>query len=259
MTAADWVSRSVAILRPGTRKKVPASPADTAQAAIKNIATGTPAASRSTRERLGATLRQKEEALSPRVLRRTLEELRAAILAAPIDPEVLDVIYRRVRLKLGGKGVFVRSSTNAEDLPGFNGAGLYDTVPNVRGKEALGVALKTVWASLWNLRAVEERTTFGIDHRQVFAAVLVQVGVAATAAGVKRGLGFQVPFAARAKAEAGIKTMAVGLILEAGQAEAIMREHARLAHRNLERALANPGVLTLVPGSSLIRRRFGTG
>jgi phosphoenolpyruvate synthase/pyruvate phosphate dikinase len=97
---------------------------------------------------------------------------------------VLDVIYRRVRLKLGGKGVFVRSSTNAEDLPGFNGAGLYDTVPNVRGKEALGVALKTVWASLWNLRAVEERTTFGIDHRQVFAAVMVQVGVAATAAGV---------------------------------------------------------------------------
>jgi phosphoenolpyruvate synthase/pyruvate phosphate dikinase len=100
----------------------------------------------------------------------------AAILTAPIDPEVLDVIYRRVRLKLGGKGVFVRSSTNAEDLPGFNGAGLYDTVPNVLGKEALGVALKTVWASLWNLRAVEERTTFGIDHRQVFAAVLVQVG-----------------------------------------------------------------------------------
>ena len=113
-----------------------------------------------------------------------LEELRAAILAAPIDPDVLDVIYRRVRLKLGGKGVFVRSSTNAEDLPGFNGAGLYDTVPNVRGKAALGVALRTVWASLWNLRAVEERSAFGIDHRQVFAAVLVQIGVAATAAGV---------------------------------------------------------------------------
>ena len=113
-----------------------------------------------------------------------LEELRAAIVAAPIDPAVLDVIYRRVRLKLGGKGVFVRSSTNAEDLPGFNGAGLYDTVPNVRGKAALGDALKTVWASLWNLRAVEERSAFGIDHRQVYAAVMVQVGVAATAAGV---------------------------------------------------------------------------
>ena len=113
-----------------------------------------------------------------------LEELRKAIVDAPIDPEVLDVICRRVRLKLGGKGVFVRSSTNSEDLPGFNGAGLYDTVPNVRGKEALGVALKTVWASLWNLRAVDERTAFGIDHTQVFAGVLVQVGVNATAAGV---------------------------------------------------------------------------
>jgi hypothetical protein len=114
----------------------------------------------------------------------TLEELRKAIADAPIDQDVLDTIYKRVRLKLGGKGVFVRSSTNAEDLPGFNGAGLYDTVPNVVGRDNLGAALKTVWASLWNLRAVEERSAFGIDHRQVHAAVLVQVGVAATAAGV---------------------------------------------------------------------------
>jgi hypothetical protein len=114
----------------------------------------------------------------------TLEELRKAIADAPIDQDVLDTIYKRVRLKLGGKGVFVRSSTNAEDLPGFNGAGLYDTVPNVVGRDNLGAALKTVWASLWNLRAVEERSAFGIDHRQVYAAVLVQVGVAATAAGV---------------------------------------------------------------------------
>jgi len=65
-----------------------------------------------------------------------------------------------------------------------SGAGLYDTVPNVVGKEALGQAVKTVWASLWNLRAVEERTAFGIDHRQVFAGVLIQIGVSATAAGV---------------------------------------------------------------------------
>jgi phosphoenolpyruvate synthase/pyruvate phosphate dikinase len=80
--------------------------------------------------------------------------------------------------------VFVRSSTNAEDLPGFNGAGLYDTVPNVKGKKNLGEAIKTVWASVWNLRAVEERSAFGIDHKQVYASVMVQVGVNATAAGV---------------------------------------------------------------------------
>jgi hypothetical protein len=116
--------------------------------------------------------------------RTALEQLRAAIIAAPIDAATLDMIYKRVRIALGGKGVFVRSSSNSEDLPGFNGAGLYDSVGNVVGKRALGEAIKQVWASLWNLRAVEERAAFGIDHRQAYMAVLVQVGVNATAAGV---------------------------------------------------------------------------
>jgi hypothetical protein len=116
--------------------------------------------------------------------KQALDELRKAIVDAPIDPAALDIIYKRVRVKLGGKGVFVRSSTNAEDLPGFNGAGLYDTVPNVVGRKQIGEALKTVWASLWNFRAVDERDAFGIDHRQVFSGVLIQVGVNATAAGV---------------------------------------------------------------------------
>ncbi|HWO23108.1 MAG TPA: PEP/pyruvate-binding domain-containing protein [Kofleriaceae bacterium] len=113
-----------------------------------------------------------------------LAELRGAIEAAPLDPATLDAIYKRVRLRLGGRGVFVRSSTNAEDLPGFNGAGLYDTVANVVGKKQLGEAIRKVWASVWTLRAVDEREAFGIDHRQVFGSVLVQVGVNATAAGV---------------------------------------------------------------------------
>lgn len=113
-----------------------------------------------------------------------LEQMRKAIQDAPIDQASLDLIYRRVRLKLGGRGVFVRSSTNAEDLPGFNGAGLYDTFPNVVGKKAIGEALKGVWASVWTLRAVDEREAFGIDHKQVYGGVLIQVGVNATAAGV---------------------------------------------------------------------------
>lgn len=114
----------------------------------------------------------------------TLEALREAIVAAPLDEAVLAALYKRVRVMLGGRGVFVRSSTNAEDLEGFNGAGLYDTVPNVTGKRPLGEAVKQVWASLWNYRAVEERSLFGIDHRSVYAGVLIQVGVEATAAGV---------------------------------------------------------------------------
>ena len=95
------------------------------------------------------------------------------------------MIYKRVRLKLGGKGVFVRSSTNSEDLPGLQRRGpLRHRRPNVVGKKQLGEALKTVWASLWNLRAVDEREAFGIDHRQVYIGVLIQIGVNATAAGV---------------------------------------------------------------------------
>jgi GntR family transcriptional regulator of vanillate catabolism len=43
---------------------------------------------------------------------------------------------------------------------------------------------------------------------------------------------------------------------EGSRAEAIMREHARIAHRNLERALANQRDMDLVPGSALIKRRI---
>lgn len=43
---------------------------------------------------------------------------------------------------------------------------------------------------------------------------------------------------------------------EGSRAEAIMREHARIAHRNLERALTNQRDMDLVPGSALIKRRI---
>ena len=134
--------------------------------------------------RVGALLADEKLMSDARYRKAELAKLREAILAAPMDSDVLDAIYKRVRIKLGPGGVFVRSSTNAEDLPGFNGAGLYDTVPNVRGKRDLEKAVKTVWASLWNFRAFEERDLFGIDHNQVFAGVLIQTGVNATAAGV---------------------------------------------------------------------------
>jgi GntR family transcriptional regulator of vanillate catabolism len=41
---------------------------------------------------------------------------------------------------------------------------------------------------------------------------------------------------------------------EGTRAEALMREHARLAHRNLQLALGNQGMRDLVPGAVLIRR-----
>jgi hypothetical protein len=134
--------------------------------------------------KVDAALGERRFKTDPAWRKQALEELRKAIIDAPIDQPTLDMIYKRVQFKLGGKGVFVRSSTNAEDLPGFNGAGLYDTMPNIVGKKQLGEALKTAWASLWNFRAVDEREAFGIDHHQVYFGVLIQVGVNATAAGV---------------------------------------------------------------------------
>ena len=95
MNPPDWLNRSVSRLsgRKSAEKdknnvsNVPADEQIQAQAAPKKIATEEPQlAGRSTRDRLNAILRQKEEALSPRVLRRTLLELRAII-----DPQVSEV------------------------------------------------------------------------------------------------------------------------------------------------------------------------
>ena len=49
------------------------------------------------------------------------------------------------------------------------------------------------------------------------------VAGSATAGAVPRGLGFQVPYAARVRREAGVMTQAVGLILDGPQAEAILQ------------------------------------
>lgn len=113
-----------------------------------------------------------------------LEHLRRQIEAAPLDPALAERIGNKVQERFGERGVFVRSSTNAEDLPGFNGAGLYDTVPNVKGQANLAKAVKQVWSSLWNFRAYEERERARIDHRGVYPAVLMQVAAGAAGAGV---------------------------------------------------------------------------
>ncbi len=86
MNTPQWISRNVSKLLPASvsREKAAAAPVEHAQQAIKNAASNdleaaSLAASRSTRERLAGTLRRKEEALSPRVLRRTLAELQAVV------------------------------------------------------------------------------------------------------------------------------------------------------------------------------------
>ncbi len=113
-----------------------------------------------------------------------LAELRARIQQGRLNDEFARAVLERKRQLLGDKGVFARSSTNSEDLPNFNGAGLYTSVPNVRDEQALLAAIKTVWASLWNYEAYEARESFGINHSAVYPAVLIQEGINAEAAGV---------------------------------------------------------------------------
>ncbi|PMR74776.1 NADH:flavin oxidoreductase/NADH oxidase [Billgrantia endophytica] len=66
------------------------------------------------------------------------------------------------------------------------------------------------------------------------------LGGPATAAGVPRGYGFQVPFAEAVRREADIPTMAVGLIVDAKQAEAILQQAQADLIAIAREALFNP-------------------
>jgi len=81
MGTATWISRSVSKLLPVGKPTAPPS-ADEEATAPRHRSNGP----RSTRERLDATLRQTDEALSPRMLRRTLQALRDVI-----DPRTSEI------------------------------------------------------------------------------------------------------------------------------------------------------------------------
>ena len=120
----------------------------------------------------------------PAYRRGKLVQLRQTIEAAEFDPKLKQVVLQKVAREYAGKGLFVRSSSNSEDLPNFSGAGLYTTVPNVRGDEQLIDAIRKVWASLWNFEAYEARERAGVDHSKIFMAVLLQEGINSESSGV---------------------------------------------------------------------------
>jgi phosphoenolpyruvate synthase/pyruvate phosphate dikinase len=120
----------------------------------------------------------------PAYRRERLANLRERFQKGKFSAELRAEVLRRVASEYRDKGLFVRSSSNTEDLPNFSGAGLYDTVPNVRGDDQLIEAIKAVWASLWNFEAYEARERSGIDHSKVFMAVLVQEGINSESSGV---------------------------------------------------------------------------
>lgn len=120
----------------------------------------------------------------PAYRRAKLANLRESIKQGKLDERLRNQILARVKREFPGKGLFVRSSSNSEDLPNFSGAGLYTTVPNVREAGQLNEAIKTVWASLWNFEAYEARERSSIDHSKIFMAVLIQEGINSESSGV---------------------------------------------------------------------------
>jgi phosphoenolpyruvate synthase/pyruvate phosphate dikinase len=84
----------------------------------------------------------------------------------------------------GSYGVFVRSDTNVEDLPGFTGAGLNLTVPNVVGLEPVLEAIGRVWASPFTERSYWWRQAHMDDPEYVFPAVLLQRAFPSAKSGV---------------------------------------------------------------------------
>ena len=120
----------------------------------------------------------------PAYRRQRLVELRQKIEGAEFDPELRRKVLEKVASEYAGKGLFVRSSSNSEDLPNFSGAGLYTTVPNVRGEQSLIDAIKKVWASLWNFEAYEARERSAVAHSTVYMAVLIQEGINSESSGV---------------------------------------------------------------------------
>lgn len=105
----------------------------------------------------------------------SLQSVRQLVMQHPVEPALLAQVESWVSERFGNKRVRFRSSSNTEDLEEFNGAGLYTSIsaelddPDRRVDDAM----RTVWSSLWNARAFEERYFSNVDQSQVGMAVLV--------------------------------------------------------------------------------------
>ncbi len=105
-----------------------------------------------------------------------LVEFEQMIHDSPLQPGFEQMIIDKINNTPEFVGIRMRfrSSTNAEDLGDFTGAGLYISKsgdPNDPDR-TIADAVRTVYGSVWGPRAYEERQFYGIDHRRVGMALL---------------------------------------------------------------------------------------
>src|SRR6267154_1715721 len=109
-------------------------------------------------------------------LERCGAQIRGWIEATPLPKELQAEIGKAYEALTGGDesvSVAVRSSATAEDLPDASFAGQQETFLNIRGLPNVMTALKQVFASLYNDRAISYRIHKGFGH----AAVALSAGV----------------------------------------------------------------------------------
>jgi pyruvate,water dikinase len=103
-----------------------------------------------------------------------LARLRSDMQTAPVDSTFEQMLMSALEQSYPGARMRFRSSTNAEDLDGFTGAGLYTSVSgDVGDRESVLAAVREVYGSVWSFRAFEERSFRSIEHLQVGMALLV--------------------------------------------------------------------------------------
>jgi hypothetical protein len=113
-------------------------------------------------------------------------ELYDVIVATPVSERFREQLRAAMVTTFGDvdTGVFVRSDTNVEDLPGFTGAGLNLTLPNVVGYEHLLEGIRRVWASPFTARAFAWRQSHMESPEHVYSSILLLRTVPSDKSGV---------------------------------------------------------------------------
>ncbi|MGM3160125.1 phosphoenolpyruvate synthase [Dickeya undicola] len=104
-------------------------------------------------------------------------QIRQWVIDTPFQPELEQAIRDAYQQLADGEpdaSFAVRSSATAEDMPDASFAGQQETFLNVQGIDAVMVAVKHVFASLFNDRAISYRVHQGYDHRGVALSAGVQ-------------------------------------------------------------------------------------
>ncbi|WP_455380498.1 phosphoenolpyruvate synthase, partial [Acidihalobacter prosperus] len=118
------------------------------------------------------------EADNVEALSQASSQIRQWIMDQPFPPDLqasIQQAFNELERKAGADASFaIRSSATAEDLPNASFAGQQETLLNIHGIDRVLLAVKTVFASLYNDRAVSYRIHKGFRHDEVALSAGIQ-------------------------------------------------------------------------------------